>query len=233
MQIGQWVNSFLSHVANRSSFDTGFNTNRKDWKHKARLVFRNLSLERKSCLFQQHLYLMCWLWDPMWWPLSAVALVIDPCYCCGSPLLPMFASSHSLPVAADFNCTGALAWLFVLLTVVLPRTKTMRAAALAGLNRMFVQWLQALLEELDQRRSSTAWSQNPQARGARLSERKQMVTWIVQHVPSTPALCLACSTLPQQTLLIIDVLEWPHHHWILQTGRNIKVITAPLTYLLY
>lgn len=109
----------------------------------------------------------------------------------------------------------------------------MRAAALAGLNRMFVQWLQALLEELDQRRSSTAWSQNPQARGARLSERKQMVTWIVQHVPSTPALCLACSTLPQQTLLIIDVLEWPHHHWILQTGRNIKVITAPLTYLLY
>lgn len=32
-------------------------------------------------------------------------------------------------------------------------TKTVRAAALAGLNRMFVQWLRALLEELDQRRS--------------------------------------------------------------------------------
>lgn len=55
----------------------------------------------------------------------------------------------------------------------------------------------------------------------------------MQQVPSTPAHCLACSTLPQQTLLIIDVLEWPHHHWILPSGRIIKVITATLTYLLY
>lgn len=79
----------------------------------------------------------------------------------------------------------------------------------------------------------TAWFQSPQACGARLSEREQMVTWIVQQVPSTPAHCLACSTLPQQTPLIIDVLEWAHHHWILQSGRIIKVITAALTYLGY
>lgn len=109
-------------------------------------------------------------------------------------------------------------------------TKTVRAVALAGLNRMFVQRLQALLEELDQATQPTAWFQCPQACGARLSEREQMVTWIVQQVPSTPAHCLACCTLPQQTPLIIDVLEWPHHHWILPSGRIIKVITATLTY---
>lgn len=55
----------------------------------------------------------------------------------------------------------------------------------------------------------------------------------MQQVPSTPAHCLACSTLPQQTLHIIDVLEWPHHHRILQSGRIIKVITATLTYVLH
>ena len=43
----------------------------------------------------------------------------------------------------------------------------------------------------------------------------------------------ACCTLPQQTPLIIDALEWPHHHWILPSGRIINFITATLTYLLY
>lgn len=86
----------------------------------------------------------------------------------------MFASLHSLPVPADSSCTGALP--VCIEHGGIAETKTVRAAALASLNRMFVQWLQALLEELDQRTSPTAWFQNPQACGARLSERKQMVT---------------------------------------------------------
>lgn len=62
--------------------------------------------------------------------------------------------------------------------------------------------------------------------GARLSKSKQMAAWIVQQVPLQTHPCLACTALPHQTPLIIDVLEWPHHHQILQNGRNIKVITA-------
>lgn len=74
-------------------------------------------------------------------------------------------------------------------------TKTVMAPELARLNHMFVQRLQALLEELDRWRSPTARFQNRQARGARLFEREQMVTWIVQQVLSTPAHCFACSNI--------------------------------------
>lgn len=85
----------------------------------------------------------------------------------------MFASSNSLPGPASSNCTGVAV---CIAHGGIAETKTVRAAAVAGLNHMFVQLLQALLEELDQRPSPTAWFQNPQACGARLSERKQMVT---------------------------------------------------------
>lgn len=75
-------------------------------------------------------------------------------------------------------------------------------------------------------RKSTAWLQRPQACSARLSERKQMVTWIVQQVAHPPSHCLACSTLLQQMLLITDVLKWPHQ----RNFRIIKFIPDTLIY---
>lgn len=160
------------------------------------------------------------------------AFFIDPCYCCGSPLLLVFAPLHSLPIPADFNCAGALpgclycTWRY--------SWDQNSQGSSAGWSKSHVCAVApSTAGGIGPATQPTAWFQSPQACGARLSEREQMVTWIVQQVPSTPAHCLACSTLPQQTLLIIDVLEWPHHHWILQSGRIIKVITATLTYLLY
>lgn len=42
------------------------------------------------------------------------AFFIDPCYCCGSLPPLLFAPSHSLPIPAASNCTGAPPGLFVL-----------------------------------------------------------------------------------------------------------------------
>lgn len=54
----------------------------------------------------------------------------------------------------------------------------------------------------------------------------------MQQVPLQPHPCLACTALPHQMPLIIDAPEWLHHHQVLQSGRNIKVITAAPKHLI-
>lgn len=62
----------------------------------------------------------------------------------------MFAPLHSLPHSNRFSIAQVLCLDVCIVHGGIAETKTVRAAALAGLNHMFVQWLQALLEELDQ-----------------------------------------------------------------------------------
>lgn len=178
---------------------------------------------------------MCWLWDLTWWPLSAVALVL-------SLLIPVIAVEvprclcllHYIfsPFQQIFNSTGALltclycAWLY-------SWDQNSEGSSTDWSKSHVCAVAPSTVGAIGPRIQPTAWLHNHQACGARLSEREQMVTWIVQQVLSTPAHFFACSTLPQQTPLIIDVLEWPHRHWILPSGRIINFITATLTYLLY
>lgn len=166
---------------------------------------------------------MCCFWNlddlfqllPLWflyWSLFSLWISPDAC------LLP-----HILSLIPLTQVT----LLFELQTVVRPKPD-------GGWSKSGPAWrFPAPLEESVQRQSPNTWIQKPQACGARLSESEQMVAWIVQQVPLQPHPCLACTTLPHQTLLIIDVLEWPHHHRILQSGRNIKVIIVALKHLIY
>lgn len=165
---------------------------------------------------------MCCLWNlddlfeplPLWflyWSLFSLWISPDAC------LLPHISLPDSTP-------TGTLVW-----GANKAETQTEEARS-KGLNRAphgssehhWRKW-----------HTTDTWIQKPQACGARLSESEQMVAWIVQQVPLQPHPCLACTTLPHQTPLIIDVLEWPHHHRILQSGRNIEVIPAVLKHLIY
>lgn len=174
------------------------------------LAASNLSLEKKSFPFQQHLFFMCWLWDLTWWPPFSCrprAFFIDPCYCCRAHPPFVFAPSHSLPVPADSNCTGVrpgclyCTWRY-------SRDQNSAGSGAGWFKSHVCAVAPSAAGGIRQAMQPTAWFQSPRACGARLSEREQMVTWIVQQVLSTPAHCLACCTLPQQTLLIIDVLEW-------------------------
>lgn len=199
--------------------------------------------KRNVCLFQQHLYFMC---CRLTLALGSYVMAhfscrscaffffffIDLCYCCGTPLLLVFAPSHSHPISADSNCPGALPGCLYCTWWYSWNQNSEGSSAVWSKSHVCAV-APSTAGGIVPGTQPTAWFQSPQACGARLSEREQMVTWIVQQVSSTPAHCLACSTLPQQTLLIIDVLEWPHHHRILPSGRIIKVITATLTYFLY
>lgn len=216
----------------------GFSTDQKDWKHNAHLVFRNVCYKKKSCLFQPHLYFMCCcltlalgfsVMTPFschfcaffYW--SLLLLCYIPAACDGSLAFSLHFSGFYLPrcSAGCLYCTWWYNW-----------NQNSKGSS-AGWSKSHVcSVAPSTAGGIGPGRQPTARFQSPQACGARLSEREQMVTWIVQQVSSTPAHCLACSTLPQQTLLIIDVLKWPHHHWFLPSGRIIKVITATLTYFL-
>lgn len=119
-----------------------FNTNRKDCKGRAHFAFTNVSLERKSCLFQRDLYFMCWLWDlcamipfqpvPLCFLYWSPVITMDvPCCLC---LLPYILSPYGFHLHR--RCCLAVcvshkaAWL---------RPEQQGPWRWAGLNRVFVR----------------------------------------------------------------------------------------------
>lgn len=216
-----------SHVAN--SFDRGFNQIK--WIGITEHVPLEIPWqERRSFLFQPHSYLMRRLWDPLRWPLSALgrapSLLIPiiavevPCRLC---LLPLQSLSPT-PGTMQCNCTGApaLGCLYCLrcysrdqnkqtpLSIACLRSGSEHSHCTPSLPEAAGLWSKTLWREADGGMNSAAGPLHARPLPC------------VLHITSTNASHNWCAGMAPILIFIAGVL---------QTGRNIKVITitAPPT----